>query len=762
MENFSRQTDFENAQTNNNKRKADEISESSQDDSFGIDSETESSSDSESETDDKTVSVFKENLRQQEDRVVQALLKQDEFRYNYSLQLFKKASEATQTLSDKSTETLNTFFLQEQIRNHFETIKKTISESSQEELAHHEQVLLKELESLPVMEKIEKRMRHILKKYLKEKCEKQHGKLENLVKIFTEDEGAEVLWVQLGEIFERINATKIIKNAIDYQELKLNRKITDFMFEQFFPEFTIIDPFSSEVMEEGFLTNVVIKSVKVAFKEIYKVKEKSFVINELVSTSLKALAANEKSNSLSREYIKAAENYDILGLQRTWMQIVPLLEKMMSKDPIKEIQKTVEQKGYLKKSEKIKKFYKIYPSDQTDELMYPSSKKNRKSVSQPLKPIFDMLSAVGRNVKTIVDKASSKDKSTNIVSAMLSFVVSTEPQHKGGKHERKFINVPLVFEYSNSILSKDEKDGVFKNPDEFYRSTAADQQLGGEIIGLPYNTTSLQEKKTETILDTVRLLEGIKWANDEQKKSLNALMEAAKVLPFEENYYYKAELELKSKIDKDQEYNHSERVLFHALKQLDNVKKIVQLFKEELQKALSITALVKGKYKVYAGALIMASIPNTICKECSVGIIALQNSYEDGFLDLLIKEFNASQEFKTRGYDDSKKDPTKFGISTVVVAERKFCSQSKFIANYPAARLALKLSINVFDKKDAINLNFSKTANNRNFFYEYVNPAFKEQNNQQLLSFKGQTYMSGSINSKKIDRVCLNKIAKTL
>lgn len=397
----------------------------------------------------------------------------------------------------ESVEILKKTRLYEQIKIHFQMEKEQCTTLTQEEFERHKRILTEVLDNSEIS---------IEKKTLE--------KLEKLSSFATETN--EALARQLSKIFD--GTIEKVKKLINYEELKLDWNIIDYLFASLVPPLAEQnDTLLKQLSNKNFLISVLKNGIKKDFHGIYPFQKRFLTIDELASASLKALASEK---SLVQNHIKAMEQCDILRLQRNWMQIVNLIHNLMSieiKFPnypiwapisnrnmlanlkvqwLEKAPKMVLRKDFKEIVKKTQKFCKIYPSNQTDHLIYPSSEKE-KIISQPLTPLFDMLITIGRKVKKVVDK-TSQDKSTNIISAILTLVVSTKPHSKGGRHGRMFVDIPLDFDYRNVILSKDSEDSVVKNRDAFFRSIADEQQLGGQILERPCESALLEEKQKQS------------------------------------------------------------------------------------------------------------------------------------------------------------------------------------------------------------------------------------------------------------------------
>ena len=297
----------------------------------------------------------------------------------------------------------------------------------------------------------------------------------------------------------------------------------------------------------------------------------------------------------------------LLRCRKVWAKFTGLQRRLHFQPVKKPTKKRGLDQVHEKSKSRVEKYYtRVYPTHNTRYLVYSSKNKHRSKIAElDLFPFFAKLAFMGRQIKGAITQCGSESitKPINVVTVFLCFVVSTKPHKKGGDHERKFIPINLDLEYKNSLLSKDPDDKVFPpgNPDYFYEQIKKDHHHGSSLIyGEPITPSEYRDEIDEILQTTVQT---------------NNLL------------------------------HHSERNFFEAMRQKENLQKIVSLLKQAIIKILGIEELQPGLYKIYSMAILLYST-NSICEYCTPGIVAMQNSHEEGFVKSLLQELNEIDETK--------------------------------------------------------------------------------------------------------------------
>lgn len=545
-----------------------------------------------------------------------------------------------------------------------------------------------------------------------------------------------------------------------------------------------------DIRKEGFLLKILKDNIKNRF--IQEVHDYNFF--ELAETFIRS-CVNSGLINLIREFNSAYTENDNLTQQKIWLKLQPFCEKILpgknantstntskkkTRSFSQEFKKIVSNESYQEVAKKANALVKVFPHHNSETLFFPGILEQKEEYYPSfdshllLRPIFETLKSVAESAhKRLVEigKAAKVEK-TNVVTAMLAFVVSMDTDAKinqtGEPGVRQFICVPIQLNQKELILSLDEKDEIFNTANSFKDFIGEERQKGFDVAGRTIEISSSQaDSAKETILNLLSTLDidDAKFREIEQTITTAAITKPVK---FE---YLTA-----SDIQQSTEYNHSERVLLYVLKKPEYVAEIIARLKDRF---LSVKGqskeCEKGVYTIHSAALLMYSYPNSICDECTMGILALQNSHERGFLQEFIQQINHPVAlpplFRTRGYDSVNKifDPTEFCITTIAASEEVFKKDeyAKLVEKRPEARLTCqKMPFLFFDA--GINLRFKPKLNKHNRFYEFVHS--KIGATKPPFNYQGHIFMSGSKQRKlkskevssvqeKISQLCNSRIS---
>lgn len=475
-----------------------------------------------------------------------------------------------------------------------------------------------------------------------------------------------------------------------------------------------------KLVDGGFITDSVIKYLSdLSIENLRKSVEREFV-------DAKEIAKNGDLREFRRDYNAAYSRHDLVTQNQLW-SIFDLLQKKSKsakRDGDLNILETLEEAKKLYRERAGAYYFRTYPAHSTNKLVY-SSKKEEKVAAIDIVELLGELEEVGRIVgqtlKTTLKKP--EEDATNILAPILCFVVTDKAHRKDGDHRRIIVPLSLVLpDYEHFLLSKDISDEVFTEEDleRFYELAKTDSDHGIKLI---------------------------------KDKTPSAKQDAEHVAP-----------KALSKI-----FDHSERVLFHALRKNENVKTIVASLKTELEKISGKE--LEGKYKVYAAALLTYST-HGVCQYCSPTIIAHENHLRNTFLTALTEELNSSENFKTRGSQgggsrEKRQDriKEKFHLSTIVTCDDTHSEQSIDMSDASLTTAQKKLETKyhnpqskIYLDHDAIDLHRHEITDTKkgrpekkqHSFYEFVGAKFSEKEKPSHdaecveFRFSGKTFMSGS------------------
>ncbi len=587
---------------------------------------------------------------------------------------------------------------------------------------------------------------------------------KNLARNQITEEFPETVLSDIGELLKRIETDvgdmlynhfitmDLIENVLEeanFRDLGLDHAVASAILRRIDFQFPDID-----IAKPGFLVEIFrINLERFLEKAFYK-----FEIEKLINAVFENFSDEPKLVIMAKEFNEACNVGDVLNQQKLWLGMHSFVVRVFKKESLKDKKQLVtlseqlaREKKKAKSLEHFKTLIKVFPTNDSEKLIYSDEKGSLfgAEIELPLKPIFKALYSVAKATQELIVKKSKKDDGkTNVVTAMLSFVVSRKTWVNSTKKEVKsFVNIPLTLDYSGILLSRDPNDGVFKDEDDFERSISKDRQQGGDIVGkipaIDVPSKSLEVKKT-----ICRLLDSYSIPKEMREKFEAELENAEVAAPLSLEYSG-----LKD-VQKSTLFFHSERVIFHALKQPNNVEMILNFLKEILLKTDQVQHPFDIKYTLCSASLILYSYPNSVCNECGLGFVALQNSYENGFLKLLIEKANQSDSiFNTVGFDSAT--GTQVGnplpMTVVVGSYNIFSTDSSgnFLKTDPDAKLDFDAFGPVYSKH-GIDVGARDSAKRKKFFYEFAESTIHESKTQ--ISFSGKIAMSGS-KTKKIPSV---------
>jgi hypothetical protein len=402
-----------------------------------------------------------------------------------------------------------------------------------------------------------------------------------------------------------------------------------------------------------------------------------------------------------------------------------------------------------KQGELLKSLIKVFPTDEVDHLFFPGISEKSEAhypccdISFPLKPHFHTLEEIARKTYEKLSKISKKDdkEKTNVVSAVLCFVISTEPEETVDKRALKqtFITVPINFDsYGTMVLSIDE---VFKDSNDKEGSIGDDLEAGKRVARC--NAALSVGEETDSKEKIIRHLTTLDLG--EKAAEIFQLIRTAKVKEPEKIRYLNS-----NDVTKSTEHNHSERVLIRALKEPKNIVQII----EEIKRVVKSETKLRGTFTVHSGALLVCSYPNSVCDECGVSFLALQNSYERGFLAEFVKIANTNNskkddvKLRTRGFNASacEQNTSEFAVTVIASSNKVFQKDacSKLIASNPEAKYPCREMSYPFASK-GINLRRKKSTN---CIYEYIEGSTLHRDYVVSVPYAGTVCMSGSKKSK--------------
>ncbi len=505
-----------------------------------------------------------------------------------------------------------------------------------------------------------------------------------------------------------------------------------------------------DITKPGFLIDI----FKLNFKDSFTKTYLNYDIDSIFKAVIAHLADSPLIDSV-REYNDAAKRNDSLAQQKIWLKLQPTVDLVFQKTRQQDKKKnnalnqeitTAKQQAQTRKD--IDALIKVFPTDQCDHIVYKPS--IGVPIEQPLRPIFKTLYSIARGTHELIvaNSAKKETEKTNVVAAMLSFVVGIELA--GAENRKKpakivYVNIPIVLDYPSLLLSRDAADKVFSGDGEFTRSVAEDRQRGAEIVGkqpkIDVASTAVEAKH---ILLT--LIGSLSCDNE----ALRAQIDAATVTnPIQLEHV------MKKDVQKSTETFHSERIYLHALKQPGNLQRIFASLRQNLQSCLNVKNLAPGTYVIYSANLILYSYPNTVCDECSVSFIGMQNSHEQGFIRCFTDVVHNPQsqsagqpQFKINGYDpvSHKIDPRLFHVTVIAAAHQIFKNDahSKLVTAKPDAKL-LCMDPNLLSAHPGVIVP-EVSAYSSKHIYEFVET--KVQESLEQVPYAGFIAMSGTKEGK--------------
>lgn len=581
-----------------------------------------------------------------------------------------------------------------------------------------------------------------------------------------------------------------------------------------------------DITQPGFFLNILQQSLIASFEHSYEKYQTDMILARIFHGASK----HPELIEFMREFNNGYKRHDTLSQQKYWILLEPFAQRTFkfmhtfSSKKMNKLTRSLSQEfdalkkssSFIESQKKVSKLCKVFPSASCEHLYYPGVEEKTEhyyptaDCRLALSPIFKSLRKFSKKTHALLIKNKKKSagtEKTNVVTAVLSFVLSTlsiDAERKSSQDDsltssepkpnpRIFVNVPISLNYKTLLLSHDSEDGVFKDNLEFETSVAKDNQLAAEVHESKMEDLPLLEEKAKENL--FKILSTFNLPPEKKKDVFDVIQSASVSKPVELDTY------LKSDVQKSTELKHSERVLLHALKNPKNILKILQTLKDQfkvaleeqkciweryaskgnsmnldrsvletkfsefvkqdpLKKTLDLTKEFdeKGIYTIHSVALIMFSFPNSVCSGCGQGIVACQNSSttDSGFLKLLIENINRPQGgiaryFRTRGFDETKgqQNPKEFHLTTIVASEEIFPqdNQSQIIEVNPGGKL---FCLDTFSKQPFINIKYEGELNKYGHFYEYLQ--HQQPFSLPAIPFYGPLFMSGSKTRKLISK----------
>jgi hypothetical protein len=566
----------------------------------------------------------------------------------------------------------------------------------------------------------------------------------------------------LNEEFEACEFIDDIVANLNFENLNVDAITRIFRTKDFY--FPDCDLFS-----EGFLLTMLVDNVEQDFDD----ERVSADHHHIVVTVLTAMSKQPKLDAMMNNYEHAVKENDNLALQRYWFflnRFVTFVSAEMTKKnfnvnllPSKLEKMRSSFKGEHKTQ--LGALIKVFPTDDTDHLFYPGihdpflthdGQDNlpyypTMDAKLPLNPYFHTLEVIARKsheVLVAIAGENSKTSKTNVVTAMMSFVVSMEPDialiHSKTPCQRKFITIPINFDYKSLLLSFDREDEVFKDEDDIESSIGFNLQRGYEMTGRDYTLSADDAKNAKG-----KLLRMVRTLNLPNQDEILATLTAAEIAePVNLGY------QIASDIAKSTEHRHSERVIARALKVPANLEKIVNSLRQHLAE---LVGLKQGTYTIHSGALLLYSYPNSICDPCSISLVSLQGSYNEGFLKYLIEEINKSTDntirLRTRGFNTATRQQVEdeFGVTIIASSKDVFAKDlfAQLVDHRPEAKYTCQ-QMPFFGSTPGINLRYKNGAMGNNRFYEYTagSKLHIATDTTVAIPYQGNVFMSGTKHNK--------------
>lgn len=452
-----------------------------------------------------------------------------------------------------------------------------------------------------------------------------------------------------------------------------------------------------------------------------------------------------------------------LGRQRCWAalsEVVQLAVTYYQQQDSKRQQQIAaaidKAKDQLPAATELVSMYKVFPTDQSEDLVYTDEHGDLHSayVSCSLKPIMKTLYTIAAGTHDLlVKQANPQARKTNIATAMLSFVVGVSDPQTG--HQRNdFYHVPLTLDYSSLLLSKDHQNGVFVDENDFETSVGLDRHHASLVIETGTNPIT-PSRATEAKQTITRLLSTLHLSSAQSQEISSLLANAEIAQPMALDFY------LQEGIQKSSPFYHSERVILHALKKPANVTKILNQLLQQVSQAYPSANLARDYViRVQSANLLLYSHPNSVCGECSTGIIAAQQPATSEFLKQLENAFNRP-DCPFQGPLDATGQRRLLQLNAIVASSHIFANDAsgQLIKKRPAAKLPYTQA-NVQTQSQGIFV--GPKAKAANYFYEFTESQIAQSNTHTPLVYEGIIAMSGSkarkCGSSAIDRQVENLV----
>lgn len=524
-----------------------------------------------------------------------------------------------------------------------------------------------------------------------------------------------------------------------------------------------------DVMSRGFLSKVILNNIEVGFVD----ERLSENHRDVVITMLTAMSKHQKLSKILNCYKEAVEKNDNLSLQKCWFYLhrfISFLSSEMLKDKFygEDLPNKLEgiRRSFKDKHKKVLgTLVKVFPADEVNHLLYPGLPDPllfqtphdqlpyypHADATLLLNPYFHILESTARKCHEALVKIAgeeSKSSKTNVVTAMISFVVSMKPDasltQSAPACERKFITIPVDFDYKSPILSFDLEDAVFKDDNDVQTSIGSSLQRGHEMTGRDFILSADDAKSAKDKL--LRMMQALDLPNIAKISAMISDAEIAEPV----NLAY----QVTSDVAKSTEHRHSERVLIRALKEPANLEKIVNSLRDHLSQ---FKLLENGIFTIHSGALLLYSYPNSICDPCSISLVSLQDFHDDSFLKLLIEEINKPADmpigFRTRGYNSitQQQAEDEFGVTIIAGSKDVFAKDpyAQLVNHRPEAKYTC-YDFSFFPKTPGINLRYKNGARGNNRLYEYTAGSQLHVSDEIDVAapYSGRVFMSGAKKSK--------------
>lgn len=453
--------------------------------------------------------------------------------------------------------------------------------------------------------------------------------------------------------------------------------------------------------------------------------------SECIEELLTAAEGKGTIQTLFGSYNDAFEQQNQLEMQRLWYYLVDFCDAFdkekkkagdhkLSADSL--LAAIVKKYNSIQKekSDKLSKIIKVLPTDDVTTLAYNDDQQDQ-PITLNLQACLHTLAYVAKMGHDALTKQGADGK-TNVVTAMLCFVVSANGIEGKPTSNKQFITVPLTSDTgAPPIISIDE---AFTGEDDTERTIAEGLSLGSAIAQRTADHASEIQDQTRDLLS--RLIDTLSISKEKRAEIEKTLQEAPVADPHAQAYY------ATSDIAKSTEHRHSERSLLRSLKNPAFLSSIIV----NILRAIASTKPEGNAFTIYCGAMLLYSYPNSICDPCAISLLGMSQHKSSPFLAGLHASIEASNSEQPMQLSLAKP----FNMITIAGSHAVFKTDpQKFMADNHQLPCDSH-----YPHPPRIWLTQQPTLS----IYEFINNDHLSGESGLSMPYHGPLFMSGSFNSK--------------